>query len=374
MLTKIKIGIFSFCVLSVFSSQILLAEEAKPANATQDCSLENQAQCLAKANSLFDEERYEASLVLYEPLCSANVPSACHRVGWLYESGYDENATIEGTLNVYRKGCGLNYAKSCHNLAVAYEFWQGVDVPVAKVIEAYAKGCELKFHDSCSNLAINYGDGDGVDQSTDKYIELNKKACALKGILGCKALGDYYDDQGEMTLSLKYHLISCELGLAYGCQQAGWKYGYEIEGKKDYAKYLKYSRMACDMGDGAACRNAGRVLMGYSEAREAGSPLDKTTGLSMLLKSCREIGFAPGCADAATAYEKGHGVEVDLVKSKKLYIEGCDEFEDFSAYSCYSLGYEYKYGNDVIKKDRKKAKHYLNKACDAGREDACELL
>lgn len=362
------------CVFLASTSQLVSAKDtaSKPANLS--CGAKSQEACRTWADEFYDREEFESALSLYTELCEKDYPYACHSVGYIHGEGFIETPAMSAALESYRKGCRLNYPSSCHNLGVAYEFWEGVDEPAEKVVELYTKGCELKYANSCYNLAINYEEGDGVKQSDDKYLELNKKACSLKEARGCEVIGDHYDDTGEMKQSLKFHLMGCELDYAYSCQQAAWKYGYDLGDERDFALYYKYNVMACEIGDGAVCRNAGRVLLGYTDIRDPKAALDEAKGLELVLHACRDYEFAEACGDAAFAYENGDGSKVNLTLSHQLYARGCDDLEKPSSYTCYQLGDIYFDGNDAIDEDEKKSEHYFKKSCDLGDEDGCDQM
>lgn len=364
--------LFLSALFTLFCSQSIIAEpESKAASL---CSSTFDSDCLKEGDAHYEAGRYSQALSLYNELCNKDNAEACHNKGWVNEKGLVETASGEEAIASYRKGCQLNYRKSCHNLAVAYEFWPTVDEPVEKVAELYSKGCDLGYANSCFNLAINYAEGDGVEQNFDEYLRLNERACVLKEARGCEVLGDHYDDTAQMKLSLKFHLMGCELGEAYNCQQAAWKYGYDLGEERDYGLYHKYNVTACDMGNRAACHNAGRMLIGYSEIEAPSFASDKKKGLEYLMQACHELEFAVACADAGDAYEKGDGTKVDLKLSRDLQKRGCDDLEEPSSYACYSLAYIYYYGNDSFKRDKKKSRRYFKKACDLGDEEACDYV
>lgn len=361
-------------LLSLCGAQATIANTNVSLTTSKECANKTLTECKAIADSDFDMENYEGALALYSSLCQSDVPHACHRVAWMHQTQTGVTQNLKTAINYYQKACDLNHGQGCQNLAVIYEFWVETDTPVAKIVELYKKGCDLNNADACANLAINYSQGDGVEKDDDKYIVLTKKSCALDNDTACEDIGDHYDETGEMEMSLQYHLKACELNSAYGCQQSAWKYSEDLGDKLDFAKAHIYNTKACDLENGAACNNLGRVYIGYSDTPDPDVKIDKVKGLKLLVSACYDYEIASGCGAAGYAYDEGDGVDKDQALGHKLFVRGCDELEDPSSANCFNLGNSYQYGNDVVKKNKKKAQHYYNKSCELGSESGCDKL
>ncbi|MGL2647726.1 tetratricopeptide repeat protein [Helicobacter pylori] len=69
-------------------------------------------------------------------------------------------------------------------------------------------------------------------------------------------------------------------------------------------------------------------------------------------------------------YQKGEGVEKDLIKAAYLYSKACELKESFG---CGALAMLYINGQGV-EKNLTKADQYISKACKLGDQEACEAL
>ncbi len=77
-----------------------------------------------------------------------------------------------------------------------------------------------------------------------------------------------------------------------------------------------------------------------------------------------------GCGNLGVLYQKGEGVEKNLIKAAQLYTKACELKESFG---CGALGMLYENGQGV-EKDLRKATQFYSKACKLGNQKACEIL
>ena len=200
------------------------------------------------------------------------------------------------------------------------------DAKEAKAALAAADaGCNGGDANKCVELGRIYGEGKGIDKDATKSMAAYEKACSLKSKDGCRqaAIGES-DDKKRLG-----HLVAlCDLSDVDGC----------IEGAK-----LADSLVA-------------------SHALPEPKKLADRDAMKLLKKAC---GF--GQVVACTA--RGVGlVNDDPPGAVESFTKGCEGGEPTS---CMQLGAMYKEGKGVKKKDEKKAKELMKKACDAGLKDAC---
>jgi TPR repeat protein len=186
-------------------------------------------------------------------------------------------------------------------------------------------GCNGGDANKCVDLGRIYGEGKGIDKDPAKSMAAYVKACSLKSKDGCRqaAIGEG-DDKKRLD-----HLVAlCDLGDADGC----------IEGAK--------------LADALVA----------SHALPEPKKLADRDAMKLLKKAC-----ALGQVVACTA--RGVGlVNDDPAAAVESFGKGCDGGEPTS---CMQLAGMYKDGKGMKKKDEKKAKELMKKACTAGLKDAC---
>ena len=121
---------------------------------------------------------------------------------------------------------------------------------------------------------------------------------------------------------------ACDGGYARACTRAGHMYVNAMGVAKDYAVADRFFQRACDGGEFDACTRLG------------------------------------------VAYAGAKGVPEDQEKAVALFRRSCDGNE---MPGCFSLGLAYLTG-EGIPRDRALGKRYIDMACKAGMEQACEAL
>ena len=84
-----------------------------------------------------------------------------------------------------------------------------------------------------------------------------------------------------------------------------------------------------------------------------------------------DLGDAEGCIKIADLYYNGIEISQNRPKAYTFYEKACDLNH---GWGCFKLGMGHAGGGDDIRLDRSKADFYLKRACDLGKEDACDWM
>jgi len=174
----------------------------------------------------------------------------------------------------------------------------------------------------------------------------------MKKMLGEKTGG------GAAKAGPKDFVKKCEAGNFEACADAGASYLLGKQGMpKDPAKGVPMLKKACDGGSLFGCEIYGRALK-----RGMGVPKDLAGASKAFTKAC-DGGKGTSCRALAL------GMKSDDPKRIPLLQKACDAKDKIG---CVGLGAAYLHGNQGTKKDLKKAKEILGKACKLGEKMACK--
>lgn len=201
---------------------------------------------------LFDDE------ALAKHLCGQDNPYSCWSAG-RYEHVRNDGHN-ETTLEFYEKSCDLGLGRSCNVMSGYYWSPNKQTTEEARDLKKafhYIKlGCEKGDKKSCHNMGYMIRKGIGVEKSFREGVKIYSDLCA-KGIAdSCYNVGIQYanwsqsDDRKDFGFidfkkALNHFIMSCELGLAEGCEEAAGftRKGYEgEEGKKNAQQFLERAR------------------------------------------------------------------------------------------------------------------------------------
>ncbi|RWS15458.1 Sel1 repeat-containing protein 1-like protein [Dinothrombium tinctorium] len=194
----------------------------------------------------------------------------------------------------------------------------------------------------------------GVEYRYSCYSEKNSE--------GCHLLADYLDTiEREYEKAARIYKQNCfENNYAHSCFSYGKAlfYGRGIE--SDEKEAMIAFEKGCDLGFGGACFNAGQINIGAEpKARDIIKP-DVKKGVTQLEKGC-DLKDGKSCFTASCQYLFGkNGVEKNLQKAFKLAFKGC-ELDELR--SCGNLSQMYERG-DGVEKDLVKAQFYKKKVLD----------
>lgn len=200
----------------------------------------------------------------------------------------------------------------------------------SKIIDASYK-CYVGDGKACYELAIMYYDG-------NEYLKQNfhagdislENSCRLGYVNGCALLGMLLIiRENKVTRARELLMQGCNDDISVSCYFLASSYDNETDG--DLSQAIKY----------------------YT-------------------KSCENTSTSKSCVKLGTFYENGKGVEKNLEKAGELYLKacaltkniGCNEYKKLSKL-------EYKSNEELYADVSTK---YLTKACENGRQEACESL
>ncbi|HZS39181.1 MAG TPA: tetratricopeptide repeat protein [Polyangia bacterium] len=152
---------------------------------------------------------------------------------------------------------------------------------------------------------------------------------------------------------------ACHAGTAAACEDLAGMYLLGRGVPKDDAKAAQYFQAACNGGVAFSCEMIGKM---YRDGR--GVAKDEARGYQLLTKACDD-----GSAGACTSV----GLDVmkrDQAAGVRLLTKACDGKDKLG---CMGLGGLYLHGNGV-RKDVKRAKEILQKACALGAQPACDKV
>lgn len=106
--------------------------------------------------------------------------------------------------------------------------------------------------------------------------------------------------------------------------------------------------------------------------QKASSIDDQEKAFEFFVKVCKyENGRNGNCNRLAKMYRKDEEVAEDFSKAAQLYNISC---EYNNAFGCLNLGIMYFNGNNSFPKNAEFARKFIQKACDLGNADACQLI
>lgn len=363
----------------------------------QNCDMQKFRYCETTAKILLEDKKDEKSAIqYYEKSCQKGY--GCLELADIYI----KNNNLEKALNSKINHCNFGGLKSCKEIAFSFEETKDYK----KAFEYYEKSCNLNDFASCikaSELAskdkayefylkacdINIDDcvneASKLDDLTNiKLLKLacakNDKYCKLKNqkIFStfcktadeCGKLGDNFLNSNELidkdysSAALAYSM-SCDLGNAVSCNELGLLYENGNGVEQSRIKANEYYKVACNGKEKYGCYN---LALAYENGR--GLDVNIKEALRLYTKSC-DLGFATACYNAANIYNHGYlGVKKDYKKAKINLEKACTQNEFIG---CNNLGNMYANGQGV-KKDNQKAVILYAKSCDNHNEIGCYNL
>ncbi len=153
---------------------------------------------------------------------------------------------------------------------------------------------------------------------------------------------------------------NCAKGTAEACVEAGGMYLLGRGATKDEVKARGYFDRACKLGSAFGCETLGKMMR---DGR--GGPADNAGAIALLRRACDDN--AAGACTSVGLDAMKHG---DKAAAVRLLTKACDGNDKIG---CTGLGALYLHGNGV-RKDVKRAKELLSKACALGDQAACSHL
>ena len=238
--------------------------------------------------------------------------------------------------------------------------------------------------------------GGALKRDSATARKLLEKACDAKYADGCADLGGGFqgDDFGKPddALAAKYLRMACDLGKDFSCNAAG-----KMEKIVKYGRPDEWPKL-CEAGKGPSCLKLAMVHYKAvpKENEKAAVFFDKactaqeSKGCDVLaqmymkkwLKVKNHEAKALEYFDKACALDCGPcctdgGILADKLRKYDLAVKqwqrGCDLGGDEARGSCARVGQLYIRGRGT-KKDLKKAREVLQKACDGGESSSCKQV
>jgi TPR repeat protein len=219
------------------------------------------------------------------------------------------------------------------------------------------KSCETGDAAACDVLGNRLRDGLGVQRDLPRAAQLFRMACERKSPDGCAddahllALGEGQDAKPRAALPRLEKM--CKAGQARACGHLGDVFARGRGAPQDVARAEDLLAKACKQGDARSCTNLAPVAArsGSSErARELAG------------RGC-DLGDVPGCAYLGELYAKSQ----DTVRAGLYFSRAC---EAGMPHGCTRQGYLL-FESGV---DPRRGRELLQKGCDGGDADACEVL
>ena len=135
-----------------------------------------------QAEKLFDEEKYDEALRLYEQLEEQNHAEAIYSIGWCYENGLAVEQDYGIAIAKYKKAYSLGHAKSAKRIGYCYEEGgYGVDQDIGEALSWFEKAASNGVTDIYHKIGTIYCD-ELNDQASgkaafEKGVELGEADC-----------------------------------------------------------------------------------------------------------------------------------------------------------------------------------------------------
>ncbi|MDX9720103.1 MAG: AgmX/PglI C-terminal domain-containing protein [Myxococcota bacterium] len=264
---------------------------------------------------------------------------------------------LKGEMHACERSC-LEFERldDCDTLAKHYQESKNA----SGLLKVSATLCENGRFDGCARRASMH-----MTQGAPFYDETQARqwftkgcdgedaeSCAGLGRMMEKGLGGYRDESGAGS---KYEK-GCAGEYAPGCAWlAAWH-----RAKKDFERFREAATKACDLGEEQGCN-----LLGVALLEGLGGAEDKTRALALFEAACAaEVSVA--CANAGSVYFRADGVSADLKKAREYLNTACEAGE-FVA--CNDLGVLLVDNDDA--KDVTRGRELFAKACAEGQPYGC---
>lgn len=220
------------------------------------------------------------------------------------------------------------------------------------------KKCEQNDAKACLKLAL---DLEMNEKNEGRILTLLKKSCTLDNAQGCAYTGVAYSLKStpDHAKASFYMDKACQMNSGDGCWNLGYLYAYGLGVTKDEKRAFELYERSCELGYGVGCE---AVALVYKEKK------DEPNHFKYLNLACKN-GHIDSCSNIGYMYERGSGVEFNLLEAMKFYDMAC-KGEDQLA--CYALGYIYEQGADGIVAKPKEALRLYERACALGEKHSCD--
>lgn len=153
--------------------------------------------------------------------------------------------------------------------------------------------------------------------------------------------------------------VRCEAGDMEDCAALGTFYMQE---RRDGTAARQYLERACAQKSAEGCFRLGEL---YEQG--VGMEPDLRRAARMYLEACK-LEYGPACEVLGSQHYDGHGTPQNQQQSVQFYVYGCRLGD---ALSCNEAGYQYDQGEGVAQ-DRQQALDYYRRACTRGLQLGCD--
>lgn len=211
----------------------------------------------ARADELYNAEKYEEALVFFRKAAYRGYAKAQYAIGVCYEYGRGVGQDYAEAAKWYTMAAEQGNAAAQSNLASAYYFGRGVAASYNEAVKWFRLSAAQGHKAGQNGLGNCYYHGRGVEKDYAEAVKLYRMAAEQGSLAAHFNLGNAYywgngveKDRGE---AVKYYLVAAQKG-HIGAQKAmgEWFWSGGPTGKSDYAEAARWFRMAAEQGDAAA--------------------------------------------------------------------------------------------------------------------------
>ncbi|MGC4114106.1 MAG: tetratricopeptide repeat protein [Myxococcales bacterium] len=219
------------------------------------------------------------------------------------------------------------------------------------------KKCDAGALDACWGLGVIKAEGKEGFADEKGALELFKKACDGGFAPGCASQATATrDPAASFALSQK----ACDLKSAPGCVQVGIKYRDGVGVAKDAKQAMAFAKKGCDGGETAGCIQAGMLLIDAGDAK----------GAVKLLDAACNGGARDACHNLAILFAGGKSVAKDEARVAAMLEKSCDLglVDDCELAARFAVE-----GKKDDPKAQQKSQSLIRKACELGSGPACYM-
>lgn len=234
-----------------------------------------------------------------------------------------------------------------------------------KSFDLYKQSADMGYTEAQLETGLSYYYGCGTERSSEKAFEYFKKAADKNNAKAQFYMGElYYDGNGvkqNYSEAVKWYTKAANNRNLDAMEMVGVCYHYGKGVKKNLQQAVSWYRKGSDKGH-ARCQYALAMCYWHGE----GTKQNKNLAFDLLQKSAKQE-YPWANNKLGLIYEKGEGRKPDIEKAMEYYQAAADAGLDVAMYN---LGVNLYYEMN----DTEKAKEWLEKALEAGFEDAREIL